>query len=117
LSLVHRVYLRDGGTVHALLGIPNKEALLGHPVVGASHEGFAIEILLRHAPDKVRGYYYRTSGGAEIDLLLVWPDGKNWAIELKRSLHPGVDRGFHSGCADVRPARKLVVYPGNDPCM
>jgi uncharacterized protein len=110
-----KVYLRDSGIVHALLDIPNKEALLGHPVVGASYEGFAIETLLRCAPEKVQGYHYRTSGGAEIDLLLVWPDGKSWAIEVKRSLSPTVGRGFHSGCADLRPVRKLIVYPGTEP--
>jgi len=109
-----KVYLRDSGIVHALLDIANKEALLGHPVVGASWEGFVIETLLRCAPDQVQGYFYRTSGGAEIDLLLVWPDGKSWAIEVKRSLSPTVGRGFHSGCADLRPTRKLVVYPGNE---
>jgi predicted AAA+ superfamily ATPase len=109
-----KVYLRDSGIVHALLDIANKEALLGHPVVGASWEGFVIETLLRCAPDQVQGYFYRTSGGAEIDLLLVWPDGKSWAIEVKRSLSPTVGRGFHSGCADLLPTRKLVVYPGNE---
>ena len=109
-----KVYLRDSGIVHALLDIANKEALLGHPVVGASYEGFAIETLSRCAPEQVQGYFYRTSGGAEIDLLLVWPDGKSWAIEVKRSLSPTVGRGFHSGCADLRPTRKLVVYPGNE---
>ena len=109
-----KVYLRDSGIVHALLDIANKEALLGHPAVGASYEGFVVETLLRCAPDRVQGYFYRTSGGAEIDLLLVWPDGKSWAIEVKRSLRPAVGRGFHSGCADVHPTRKLVVYPGNE---
>ena len=58
--------------------------------------------------------FYRTSGGAEIDLLLVWPDGKSWAIEVKRSLSPTVGRGFHSGCTDLHPTCKLVVYPGNE---
>ena len=109
-----KVYLRDSGIVHALLDIANKEALLGHPVVGASWEGFVIETLLRCAPDQVQEYFYRTSGGAEIDLLLVWPGGKSWAIEVKRSLSPTVGRGFHSGCADLHPTRKLVVYPGNE---
>lgn len=52
--------------------------------------------------------------GAEIDLLLLWPDGKSWAVEIKRSLTPSVQRGFHSACTDVRPTRKLVVYPGRD---
>ncbi len=110
-----KVYLRDSGIVHALLDIPSKEALLSHPVVGASYEGFAIETLLRCAPDKVQGYFYRTSGGAEIDLLLVWPDGSIWAVVVKRSLSPTVGRGFHAGCADLHPARKLIIYPGNEP--
>ena len=109
-----KVYLRDSGIVHALLDIPSKEALLGHPVVGASYEGFVIETLLRCAPDNVQGYFYRTSGGAEIDLLLVWPDGSLWAVEVKRSLSPTLSRGFHAGCADLRPTRKLIVYPGDE---
>lgn len=102
-------------TDETLLDIPNKEALLGHPVVGTSYEGFVIETLLRCAPEKVQGYFYRTSGGAEIDLLLAWPDGKCWVIEVKRSLNPVLGRGFHSGCADLRPTRKLIVYPGDEP--
>lgn len=107
-----KVYVRDSGLVHALLNIPDKETLLSHPVVGQSWECFVIENLLVCAPEQVQGYYYRTSGGAEIDLLLSWPDGRLWAIEIKRSLSPKVERGFHSACADLNPARKFVVYPG-----
>ncbi len=107
-----KVYVRDSGLVHALLNIPDKETLLSHPVVGQSWECFAIENLLVCAPEQVQGYYYRTSGGAEIDLLLSWPDGSLWAIEIKRSLTPKVERGFHSACADLKPVRKFVVYPG-----
>ena len=107
-----KVYLRDSGLVHALLDIETKETLLSHPVVGASWEGFVIENLLTCAPANVQGYFYRTSGGAEVDLLLAWPGGELWAIEVKRSLSPKVERGFHAACDDLRPARKLVVYPG-----
>jgi len=60
----------------------------------------------------VQAYFYRTSGGAEIDLLLAWPDDRLWAIEIKRSLAPKVERGFYAACADLKPARKFVVYPG-----
>src|SRR5664279_4803653 len=81
-----KVFIRDSGIVHALLDIPDKDSLLGHPVVGPSYEGFVVETLLACAPREVQGYFYRTSGGAEIDLLLVWPDNKKWAIEIKRSL-------------------------------
>ena len=107
-----KVYLRDSGLVHALLGIETKEGLLGHPVVGASWEGFVIDNLLSCAPAGVHGSFYRTSGGAEVDLLLAWPSGELWAIEVKRSLNPKVERGFHAACADLLPARRLVVYPG-----
>jgi uncharacterized protein len=69
---------------------------LGHPVVGASWEGFVIENLLASAPRGVQGYFYRTSGGAEIDLLLACPDGRLWAMEIKRSLAPRPERGCHT---------------------
>ena len=107
-----RVYVRDSGLLHALLGLGDMHTLLGHPVVGASWEGFAIESLLAAAPPGVEGFYYRTSGGAEIDLLLVWPGGGMWAIEVKRSLAPRLERGFHSACADLSPRERFVVYPG-----
>ncbi len=109
-----KVYVRDSGLVHALLDIDSKETLLSHMVLGASWEGFVIENLLQCAPANVQGYFYRTGGGAEIDLLLVWPGGEIWAIEVKRSLTPKVERGFHVACDDLLPARKLVVYPGQE---
>lgn len=109
-----KVYVRDSGLVHALLDIETKETLLSHPVVGASWEGFVIENLLSCAPASVQGFFYRTSGGAEVDLLLAWPGGELWAIEIKRSLSPKVERGFHAACDDLRPAHKLVVYPGSE---
>lgn len=107
-----KVYVRDSGLVHALLAIADKETLLAHPVVGQSWEGFVVENLLGAAPEGVSGHFYRSAGGAEMDLLLQWPGGELWAIEIKRSLAPKVERGFHAACADLRPVRKLVVYPG-----
>jgi predicted AAA+ superfamily ATPase len=109
-----KVYARDSGLVHALLNIESKESLLSHMVVGASWEGYCIETLLACAPAGVTGYFYRTSGGAEIDLLLVWPGGDLWAIEIKRSSTPKVERGFHSACDDLKPSQKWVVYPGQE---
>ena len=107
-----KVYVRDSGLVHALLNISDKETLLGHPVVGQSWVCFVVENLLVCASTKAQGYFYRTSGGAEIDLLLSWPDGSLWAIEIKRSLSPKLERGFHAACTDLAPNRKFVVYPG-----
>ncbi|MFA7062278.1 MAG: DUF4143 domain-containing protein, partial [Pedobacter sp.] len=109
-----KVYVRDSGLVHALLAIPDKESLLAHPVVGQSWECFVIENLLAAGMGLVQGFYYRTGGGAEIDLLLLWPDGSLWAVEVKRSLSPKLERGFYSACADLTPAKKFVVYPGTE---
>ena len=109
-----KVYVRDSGLTHALLSIPDKETLLAHPVVGNSWECFVIENLLACCPADVQGYFYRTGGGAEIDLLLAWPDGNLWAVEIKRSLAPRPERGFYSACEDLAPAMKFVVYPGQE---
>lgn len=110
-----RIYVRDSGLVHALLGLGSENDLLGHPVAGASWEGFVIETLIATAPEGTQANFYRSGGGAEIDLLLTLPGGKTWAIEIKRSLSPKLERGFYSASEDVRPARKIVVYPGNEP--
>lgn len=110
-----KVYVRDSGLVHGLLDIETKDDLLSHIAVGASWEGFVIENLLSCTPQMVQAHFYRSSGGAEIDLLLTWPNGTVWAIEIKRSLSPKVERGFHAACADLLPTRKLVVYPGAEP--
>lgn len=110
-----KAYVRDSGIVHALLDIPDNEALLGHPVLGASWEGFVVENLLAVGGNRVTGHFYRTSGGAEIDLVLSFQDGRLWAVEIKRGATPKVDRGFHEACRDLNPARKLVVCPTDEP--
>ena len=107
-----KVYVRDSGILHALMGLQDSEALLGHPVVGASWEGFVIENLLAIAGSDVEASFFRTSAGAELDLVLQWPGGCKWVIEIKRSLIPKLGRGFHSACEDVNPDAAFVVYPG-----
>jgi predicted AAA+ superfamily ATPase len=108
-----KVYVRDSGLVHALLGIGDREMLLSHPVVGATWEGMAIESLIAAAPDGTEAHFFRTAAGAEIDLLLKLPGRrKPWAIEIKRGLAPKIERGFHLACDAVRPERRLVVYGG-----
>jgi predicted AAA+ superfamily ATPase len=108
-----KVYVRDSGLVHALLGIGDSEMLLAHPVAGASWEGLAIESLIGAAPSGTDLYFFRTSAGAEIDLLLKLPGHRHpWAIEIKRGLAPKIERGFHLACESVRPERRLVVYGG-----
>ena len=109
-----KIFVRDSGITHALLGICDQESLLSHPVVGASWENFAIENLIATAPEGTEPFFYRTGGGAEIDLLLALPSGDLWAIEIKRSLTPKPARGFHEACQDLGPAAKFVVYPGTE---
>lgn len=110
-----KIYVRDSGLVHALLGIGTFETLSGHPVVGMSWEGFVIESLLAAAPDRTTASFYRTLAGAEIDLLLDLPGNRGrWAIEIKRSLSPKLERGFHHAREDLELDRSFVVYPGAD---
>lgn len=109
-----KVYVRDSGIVHALLRLPTREDVLGHPVVGGSWEGFVIESLLAAAPEGADASFYRTSAGAEIDLLLTLPGDILWAIEIKRSSAPKVERGFHQACLDLKPTKSFVVYGGRE---
>jgi hypothetical protein len=109
-----KVYIRDSGLLHALLNISDRNALLGHPVVGASWEGFVIENLINAAPALTVPGFYRTSGGAEIDLLLELPGGERWAIEVKRSRAAKPGRGFYEACEDLKPAKRFVVHAGAD---
>ncbi len=109
-----KTFVRDSGLVHALLGIGDRDALLGHPVVGGSYEGFVLESLIAAAPPDATPFFYRSSNGAEIDLLLELAGGERVAVEVKRSLSPRVERGFHQACAALEPQRRFVVYPGEE---
>ncbi len=109
-----KVYVRDSGLVHALLGIETMEQLAGHPVVGMSWEGYVLETLLSVLPWRTTAFFYRTAAGAEIDLVLAHQDGSIWAIEIKRALSARVRRGFHLACADIKPSRAFAVHAGGD---
>jgi hypothetical protein len=107
-----RIYLRDSGMLHALLHIGSAEALLGHPSVGPSWEGWVIEQIVNMLPRGWGTYYYRTAGGAEIDLVLLPPGEAAIAVEIKHAASPSVSRGFHEGCADLSCSCGYVVYYG-----
>lgn len=110
-----KVYVRDSGLVHALLGLQDINDVAGHPVAGHSWEGFVVENLLAAAPARTAASFYRTSAGAEIDLLLDLPaKAGRWAIEIKRGLTPRPEKGFYIACDDVQPKRSFVVYSGTD---
>lgn len=109
-----RIYIRDSGIVHSLLQIPDYESLLSHPVYGKSWEGFVIEMLISQLATNQQAYFYRTSAGAEIDLVLKHGYDVTWAIEIKASYTPTVSKGFHIACDDLGASRKLVIYPGEE---
>ena len=109
-----KIYVRDSGLVHALLGIETLDALAGHPVVGMSWEGFVLEALISQLPWGVRPYFFRTAAGAEVDLVLEFPDLSVWLIEIKRSLSGRIDRGFVQAREDLKPTRSFVVHASDD---
>ena len=110
-----KVYVRDSGVVHALLGIMDHNSLAGHPVVGASWEGFVIENLLSAASPGTKASFYRTSAGAEVDLVLELPGSRApWAIEIKHSLSASLSRGFRNALEDLKPERSFVITAGSD---
>jgi len=106
-----KVYIRDSGLLHTLLGIGDRRQLEGHPVVGGSWEGFIIEQLLAHLP-KAKAYYWRTQAGAELDLLL-FLNGRRIGIEIKRADAPKMTPSMSSALEDLELHRLLVVYPGS----
>ncbi|MDB4915008.1 MAG: ATPase [Gemmatimonadetes bacterium] len=108
-----KVYVRDSGLVHALLDLASVDDVLGHPVAGPSWEGMVIESLIAVA-GALTSHFYRTSGGAEIDLVLEGARGKRYAVEIKRSTAPTPSKGFWNGCADIQVTEAIVAYPGDE---
>lgn len=109
-----KIYIRDSGITHALLNLATLDDLLGHPVAGPSWEGFVIENLLSFLPVGATSWFYRTSSGAEIDLVIEIGGKEILAIEIKKSLSPAVSKGFHFGCEDIKATQRFVVYPGRE---
>ncbi len=109
-----KVYVRDSGLVHALLGLETLTQLSGHPVVGRSWEGFVIETILAASPWRSNASFYRTSAGAEIDLIIEHKNGFRWAIEIKRGLSAKLARGFYQAYEDLQPERAFAVHAGDD---
>ena len=105
-----KVYVRDSGLVHALLGLTNYESVLSHPVAGLSWEGFVIEQIMSAAPS-LDYSFYRTAQGAEADLVIDFRHGQVWVVEIKRSSAPTVSKGFHQAAVDVNANRKILVAP------
>lgn len=106
-----KVYVRDSGLAHHLTRILEVDSLLGHPLCGASWEGFVIENVLAQLPDSWQASYYRTSAQAEIDLVLEGPRSQVIAVEVKRTLSPTLSKGFRFGFEDIGATKGIVVMP------
>ena len=108
-----KVYVADTGLLHALLGVENESALMGHPKSGASWEGFAMQEIVRGlGVDWDRCYYWATHRGAELDLL-VNDGGQRIGFEFKRTSAPTMTRSMHSALSDLKLARLFLVFPGH----
>ncbi|MDF2965176.1 MAG: putative superfamily ATPase [Rickettsiaceae bacterium] len=108
-----KIYFRDSGILHNLLGLRNKQALDAHPKLGASWEGFALEEVLKtwHIP-KGECYYWATHGGAELDLL-VFKDGKKIGLEFKYTDFPKITPSMKYALEDLKLDKLIIIYPGD----
>jgi len=102
-----KIYLRDSGILHQLLNVQDLDTLHGHPMRGTSWEGFVIEQAIALLPEW-SPFFYRTSNGAELDLLLLRGDTL-LAFEIKASAAPKLTKGFHTARQDVKPEKTFVV--------
>lgn len=109
-----KIYVRDSGALHRLLGMPTIGALLTHPSVGASWEGYAIEQVIQVLPDDVEAYYYRTQEGAECDLVLVRGGRPIAGIEVKHTSAPKLTKGTLQSFADLGAPMNFIITPDTD---
>ena len=106
----HKVYVRDSGLLHSLLGLTSVADLQGHPIAGASWEGFVIDHIAAHLPAGASMSFYRTAAGAELDVV-VEAGQKRIGFEIKFSVAPKVSKGFWQSLQDVRPHQTFIVAP------
>jgi len=105
-----KVYVRDSGLLHALLGIPDLPGLQGHPKLGASWEGFVLEQILSWVGER-NAYFWATHSRAELDLLVL-AKGKRWGFEIKYQDAPTITKSMRIAMQDLKLERLWVVYPG-----
>jgi len=108
-----KIYLRDSGLLHTLLGLRSWDALFGHPAIGASWEAYALEQILG-VLQEWKGSFYRSSGGAEIDLVLE-RGGQTVAVEFKSTGSPRVSKGFYQAADDIQADERYIVAPLSQP--
>lgn len=108
-----KTYVKDSGVLHALHGLPDREAVLGHPVAGPSFEGFVVEQTLGLLGDRAEAAYYRTQTGVEMDLVLT-VRGERVGVEVKLTSAPKMEKGLRTAIADVGCGRTYVVIPSGE---
>lgn len=107
-----KIFIRDTGILHALLGVPSFQFLEGHPKLGASWEGFVIEEILQLVGER-KAYFWATQSGAELDLLVL-EGGARYGIEVKYNDAPGITKSMRVALDDLDLRKLFVVYPGRD---
>jgi predicted AAA+ superfamily ATPase len=107
-----KVYVRDSGLLHSLLGINTGKALLEHPKCGASWEGYAVEEVI-HAVRPEDAYFWSTHQGAELDLLL-FKNGRRLGVEIKRMDAPRLTPSMRIALEDLKLEQLVVLYPGSE---
>ena len=105
------MYVRDSGLLHSLLGITSQKDLEGHPKVGASWEGHAVEEIIK-AIQPEEAYFWATHSGAELDLLIM-KNGRRLGVECKRADAPTFTKSMHVAMADLHLDQLHVIYPGD----
>ena len=105
-----KVYVRDSGLLHYLMGIRDVNDLMGHPITGASWEGFCVEQICNHLPSGASVSFYRTAAGAELDVV-VETGQRKIGFEIKFSVAPKVTKGFWQSLQDVQPEKTYIVAP------
>lgn len=106
-----RIYLRDPGILHFLLGVRTRQEILAHPKLGASWEGFALEQVIELLEAEHDAFFYRTHAGAELDLMIV-RGGKRYGFEFKYADSPAVTKSMRVAMVDLRLEELFVVHPG-----
>jgi len=107
-----KVFVRDSGIMHALLGLADVIQIQSHPKLGFSWEGFVLEQVIGLSGAEREVYFYKTHGGAELDCLLI-RDGKRYGFEFKYQDSPGPTKSIHIVFGDLKLERLFVIYPGN----
>ena len=109
-----KVYVRDSGLLHALLGVRTVDELQGTPIAGASWEGFVLEQILSSCAPGTDFTFYRTVAGAELDLVSIRAN-TTVGVEIKFSTAPKPTKGFWQALEDLGVARAYVIAPVRDP--